>query len=108
MAARIALAALAGACLAATRAAAGDVAQVGIAQNRFAPAQLTVKAGTTVRWTNGERRTGHAIVVSGPARAQSGLVAPGQSWQHTFDQPGLYHYSCVPHPEMKGVVEVVE
>ncbi len=108
MPARTLPAAVAAALLAAAPAGAGDLAQVTIAQNRFVPAQLAVKAGTTVRWSNAERRTGHALVISGPARAQSGLISPGQSWQHTFAQPGLYHYSCVPHPEMKGVVEVTE
>ena len=102
------LAAVAIAVAATSPARAGELAQVTIAQNRFIPAQVSVKSGTTVRWTNAERRTGHAIVISGPAGAPSGLIAPGQSWQHTFDQPGLYQYSCIPHPEMKGVVEVTE
>jgi len=68
--------ALAGACLAATPATAGDVAQVGIAQNRFVPAQVSVKAGTTVRWTNAERRTGHAIVISGPGPVRADRAGP--------------------------------
>jgi plastocyanin len=101
-------AALAAALFAAVPVQADNVAEVTIAQNRFMPAHLKVKAGTTVRWNSAERRASHMLAVSGPARAQSGPIAPGQSWSHTFTQPGTYQYSCVPHPEMKGVVEVTE
>jgi len=31
---------------------------------------------------------------------------PGESWQRTFDNAGTYPYTCGPHPEMKGRVEV--
>jgi plastocyanin len=31
----------------------------------------------------------------------------GDSWQRSFDQPGVYPYTCEPHPEMKGTVEVL-
>lgn len=85
-----------------------ELVEVTIAQNRFMPASVKVKAGTTVRWNNAERRNSHALAIAGPARAGSGLINPGQSWAHTFDKPGLYQYSCIPHPEMKGVVEVTE
>lgn len=100
--------ALAAALFAAAPVQANEVADVTIAQNRFMPAQLKVKAGTTVRWNSAERRNSHALAISGPARAQSGLIAPGQSWSHTFTRSGVYQYSCIPHPEMKGVVEVTE
>lgn len=85
-----------------------DVAQVVIVQQRFLPARLTVKAGTTVTWVNSERRTGHAVRASGRDGFQSPLLMPGQSWAHRFDKPGLFAYSCGPHPEMRGLVEVTE
>lgn len=31
----------------------------------------------------------------------------GESWSRRFDRPGSYPYTCGPHPEMKGLVEVV-
>ena len=105
---RMTAAALAGGLFIAVPARSTELVEVTIAQNRFMPASVKVKAGTTVRWNNAERRNSHALAISGPARAGSGLINPGQSWAHTFDKPGLYQYSCIPHPEMKGAVEVTE
>lgn len=85
-----------------------DSAQVGIVQQRFIPALLTVKAGTTVTWTNAERRTGHSVRSPGQGGFQSPIIMPGQSWQRTFDKPGIYPYACGPHPEMQGIIEVTE
>ena len=36
----------------------------------------------------------------------SGLIAPGNKWTHTFDKPGEYRYHCEPHPWKKGVIRV--
>ena len=85
-----------------------DAAQVVIVQQRFVPARLTVRAGTTVTWVNGERRTGHAVRAMGRDGFQSPLIMPGQSWVYRFDKPGVFAYSCGPHPEMRGLVEVTE
>jgi plastocyanin len=39
----------------------------------------------------------------------SGFIqADGGSWSFTFTKVGDYHYHCVPHPFMQGVVHVVE
>lgn len=105
---RMATVALAAMLLPAAPAMSTELVEINMAQNRFMPASVKVKVGTTVRWNNAERRNGHALAISGPARAGSGLVAPGQSWAHTFSQPGVYQYNCTPHPGMKGVVEVTE
>ena len=85
-----------------------ETAQVVIAQQRFFPAKLSVKAGTTVSWVNTERRTGHAVRSTGRANFASPLLMPGQSWALTFDKPGVYPYACGPHPEMQGTIEVTE
>ena len=87
---------------------AGETVEVRIAEYKYAPAELRVKAGTTVRWLNAEKRTSHSIFFSGPGGFESERIFPGESWQRTFDKPGRYAYSCGPHPEMKGAVEVVE
>lgn len=102
---RLVGAALAVVALAAVPAAAA-VAEVDIRGNRFEPATLTVKAGTTVRWTNHERRTSHSILFTGEGGFESPRFFPGESWEHRFDKPGRYPYSCGPHPEMHGEVIV--
>ena len=82
-----------------------NVVKVGIRDYRFVPAELTVKVGTAVRWTNHERRASHSVLFGGQ---ESERMLPGESWQRVFDRPGRYSYSCGPHPEMNGLVLVTE
>lgn len=83
------------------------VVDVAIRDYRFEPAALTIKAGTTVRWTNHEKRTTHSVRFLGPGGIESERFFPGESWERRFDAPGRYPYSCGPHPEMAGEVVVV-
>ena len=84
------------------------VVEVEIVGYLFVPASLTVKRGTTVRWTNKERRTTHSVLFLGPTGFESERFFPGESWQRNFDKPGEYPYSCGPHPQMKGMIVVTE
>jgi plastocyanin len=85
---------------------AGETVEVGIDKMKFIPETLTVKAGTTVKWVNHERRNNHSVLF--PAESlESERFFPGESWSRTFDKPGNYAYTCGPHPEMKGLVEVL-
>lgn len=78
-----------------------------IIQNyRFDPAQVRVRAGDTVRWVNQEKRTSHSVLFSPEQGGESERFFPQESWQRQFETPGRYPYSCGPHPEMKGEVEV--
>lgn len=86
--------------------AASETVEVQIKDYLFDPAQLTVKVGTTVKWINRERRTTHSILFTGPGGFESERFFPDESWQRTFDKPGSYPYSCGPHPEMKGQIDV--
>ncbi len=86
--------------------AAADTVEVLIQDYKYAPAALTIKVGTTVKWVNNERRTTHSILFTGPGGHESERIFPGESWQRAFDKPGTYAYTCGPHPEMKGLVEV--
>lgn len=82
--------------------------EVGIKDYHYHPHELRVKAGTTVKWTNQEKRTSHSILFLGKEGFESERIFPGESWERRFEQPGRYEYSCGPHPEMKGLVEVIE
>ena len=90
----------------ATPAPAGS-AQVLIQDYKFSPDMLSVKVGTRVKWTNMEKRTTHSILFTGPQGFESERLFPGESWERLFDQPGLYRYTCGPHPEMIGLIEVL-
>ncbi len=81
-------------------------AEVRIVGYAFVPAELTVKVGTAVKWTNGEKRTSHSILFTGPGGFESERLFPDESWERRFEQPGRYPYTCGPHPEMKGLIIV--
>jgi plastocyanin len=70
----------------------------------FAPNRLEVAAGTTIRWTNNDQLV--HTVTGDDGSWDSGPIEPGQTWSHTFAQPGEYAFHCTPHPFMKGVVVV--
>lgn len=84
------------------------VVDVVVRDYRFSPAELRVKPGTTVKWSNDEKRVSHSVLFLGADGFESERMFPGDSWQRVFDKPGRYPYTCGPHPEMKGVVEVGE
>ena len=66
----------------------------------FSPESLTVKVGDTVEWVN-EDSAPHTVF-------DSGTLATGQSFSHTFDAPGTYVYHCSIHPSMTGMIIVQE
>ena len=100
-------AALAGPRLAgAQTATATATAAVTIKDYKFQPERLIVKVGTRVRWTNLEKRTTHSVLFTGPGGFESERLFADESWEQLFDKPGPYPYTCGPHPEMKGHVEV--
>lgn len=92
--------------LAASQVIAGDVVEVSIVKMQFEPQRVKIKPGTTVKWVNNEKRTNHSILFTDVPESER--FFPGESWQRSFDKPGVYPYSCGPHPEMTGVVEVAE
>jgi len=70
----------------------------------FAPNRIEIAAGTTVVWTNNDPVV-HTISADDKSW-DSGAIEPGQTWSHTFTQPGEYAFHCTPHPFMKGVLVV--
>ena len=87
-------------------AAAQQTVVVSIQDYRFVPAEVRIKAGDTVQWTNREKRTSHAVLFPAENGLESERLFPQEHWQRTFAQPGSYGYRCGPHEEMQGVVIV--
>jgi len=86
-----------------------QTAEVAILDYKYQPPELKIKAGTTVRWVNKEKRTSHSVIWLGPTGGfESERLFPGDAYERGFDKPGAYPYACGPHPEMKGVVVVTE
>jgi plastocyanin len=81
-------------------------AEVRIKDYKFVPEKLTVRAGTTVKWINDEKRASHSVWFKGEGLPDSERLMSGDSFERKFDKPGTYPYTCGPHPEMNGVIEV--
>ncbi len=71
----------------------------------FTPASLTVKAGTTVTWTNKDDIP-HGIASSNNVFKKSKALDTDDSYSFTFITPGTYQYFCYIHPHMVGTIVV--
>ena len=78
---------------------------VGIDNFTFGPQTLTVKAGTTVTWTNKDDIP-HGIAWTNNAFAKSKALDTDDSYSFTFTTPGTYQYFCYIHPHMVGTIVV--
>ena len=65
---------------------------------------LHVRAGTRVRWVNGDQLQ-HSVTAD-DGSFDSGLIDPNQVFERVFDKPGDYSYHWTPHPFMQGHVIV--
>jgi plastocyanin len=84
----------------------------------FQPELLEVAAGAVVTWQ--QRDVAAHTIVSGTVEAvaggvtqqpdgafESGPLATGERFEHTFDEPGTYPYFCSLHPAtMRGEIRV--
>ena len=69
----------------------------------FEPAQLAVKVGQTVTWTNRDDIP-HTVVCAGKFRSKT--MDTDGTFSFTFTAPGEYKYFCSLHPHMTGAVKV--
>ena len=80
---------------------------VQIVNFQFKPSALTVKAGSTVKWTN-EDTAVHGIKDTSPlATPVSPDMQKGDTFSITYGQPGTYSYICNIHQYMTGSVQVI-
>jgi plastocyanin len=87
-----------------TVAAAPPTAEIKIDNFSFAPATLTVKAGTQITWTNGDDIP--HTVVSDDHTLKSKVLDTDEKFTFTATKPGTYSYFCSIHPKMTGKVVV--
>tara|TARA_B100000287_G_scaffold347768_1_gene335762 strand:- start:749 stop:1123 length:375 start_codon:yes stop_codon:yes gene_type:complete len=75
----------------------------------FDPNEITINAGDTITFTNGDLPP-HNMVVDGHPELSHGDLAfmPGDSFDVTFSDAGDYNFQCDPHSGagMKGVIHV--
>ena len=78
--------------------------QVVIENFSFAPATLTVKAGTKVTWIN--RDDVPHTVNENDKRFKSSTMDTDDQFSYTFSSPGTFNYFCALHPKMTGQIIV--
>jgi plastocyanin len=78
--------------------------EIRISSFMFMPMELTVKAGTTVTWTNLDDEAHTVVSVTGVFR--SGALDTNERFAFVFDRPGVYRFTCSLHPRMVGTVIV--
>lgn len=83
---------------------------VAIANYAFTPQTLTVKAGTTVTWTNDDSVPHNVISATNMSTSAtttntftSGNFNQGQTFTFTFSKPGTYYYECSIHAAMAAM-----
>lgn len=72
----------------------------------FVPARTTIQLGDSVEWINNDH-VQHTVTESGKEKLFDSWILPGNSFTHTFDTDGTYHYSCKVHPWAAGTVVVL-
>jgi len=88
----------------AVSAAAASPATVKIDNFAFAPAMLTITAGTTVTWKNDDDSPHRIGDKNGTFK--SAALDTDDTFSHTFAAPGEYPYICTIHPYMAGKIIV--
>ncbi len=73
----------------------------------FCPVELTIKAGTTVRWVNVDKRTSHSVLLKDGSAPESDRLFPEESVDLTFLTPGPQDYLCGPHWETQNMIGMI-
>jgi plastocyanin len=69
----------------------------------FTPAELKLKVGDTVTWTNHDDIP-HTVVSAGKFRSKT--MDTDGTFSFTFTSAGEYKYFCSLHPHMTGTIKV--
>ncbi|MGH7540444.1 MAG: cupredoxin domain-containing protein, partial [Gemmatimonadota bacterium] len=80
------------------------VVEIEMRQITFRDAEIRIPVGTTVRWVNRDPIAHTSTADDGAWSSPS--IGPGETYEHTFEQPGEFAYHCIPHPFMRGTVIV--
>lgn len=85
----------------------GSTIEISIADFSFSPKEVTIKAGTTVTWTNQDSAV--HTVTSDTEVFDSGNLEKGKSYSYTFTTVGTFTYYCTPHrANMTGTIIVTD
>ena len=71
----------------------------------FGPKTVTIKAGMSVIFQNADVGMPHSVFGE-KGEFASPMLTPGTTFEKRFDQKGVVHFQCAPHPWMKGTIIV--
>jgi nitrite reductase (NO-forming) len=71
----------------------------------FGPKTVTIKAGMSVVFKNTDVSMAHSVFGE-KGEFASPMLTPGATFERRFDQKGVVHFQCAPHPWMKGTIIV--
>ena len=83
---------------------AGKTVEITISNFTFAPPEITIAPGTTVKWIN-QDDIPHLVAEKNLA-FKSQALDTNDSFSFTFSAPGEVEYYCVLHPHMTGKIIV--
>jgi len=88
----------------------GVEVRVSSIDNTFRPEQLTVEAGTVVRFTNDGRADHNVLPTEGDDwGVEVADFKPGDEYSHRFTEPGIYPYYCSLHATTtRGMIGTIE
>ncbi len=89
----------------ATHTAPSNVTAININNGKFRPKNVSIKVGTTLTWTNNDD-VQQSVTSDTPGLFDSGLLAPGATWQHLFAQAGTFPYHSTGKSGTFGTVTV--
>lgn len=76
-----------------------------IADFAFSPADVEVRVGDKITWTNDDA-VPHTVTATSGADFDSGTLAQGASFTFEAEKAGTIGYFCAIHPSMKGTITV--
>lgn len=82
----------------------GVTVEVMIEDFKFAPQEIRISVGDTIKWTNLDSAP-HTVTEDND-KFDSGIFNKGESFSMTFEEVGTFDYICTLHPYMKGTVIV--
>jgi plastocyanin len=86
-------------------ASAPESVRVSIADFRFAPKAIEVRAGGKVTWTNSDVAP-HTATADDRAAFDTGTLRTRDAKTVELREPGIFGYVCEFHPFMRGTIEV--
>jgi plastocyanin len=80
-------------------------AKVSVQDNTFTPADIKVKSGDVVTFTN-DGNVAHTVTATDGADFDSGTLAPGKTFSFVAAGHGKVSYVCTIHPDMQGTIDI--